>query len=90
MADCWVQITSGRGPEECCRAAFHLVRAFSEQAAKKDIMVDCLEITQGDQPKTVRSALLSLREHSQKVGQITLAALSEKICSLSMFQRPAL
>ncbi|MCI5150637.1 MAG: hypothetical protein D3916_14845 [Candidatus Electrothrix sp. MAN1_4] len=29
-------------------------------------------------------------EHSQKVGQITLAALSEKICSLSMFQRPAL
>ncbi len=29
-------------------------------------------------------------EHSQKVGQITLAALSEKTCSLSMFHRPAL
>ncbi|WP_446011970.1 tetratricopeptide repeat protein [Candidatus Electrothrix sp.] len=29
-------------------------------------------------------------EHSQKVGQTTLAALREKICSLSMFHRPAL
>ncbi len=29
-------------------------------------------------------------EHSQKVGQITLAALCEKTCSLSMFHRPAL
>ena len=60
MANCWVQITSGRGPEECCRAAFLLVRAFSEQATKQDITVDCLEIIQGDHPKTIRSALLSL------------------------------
>jgi hypothetical protein len=30
------------------------------------------------------------REHSQKVGQMTLAALREKTCSLSMFHRPAL
>jgi peptide chain release factor len=56
----WVQITSGRGPEECCRAAFYLLRTFSEQAAKKNIDVDCLEIIQGDSPKTLRSALLSL------------------------------
>ncbi|MCI5195712.1 MAG: peptide chain release factor H [Candidatus Electrothrix sp. AW5] len=60
MATCWVQITSGRGPEECCRAAFLLVRAFSEQAVRKNIKVDCLEIIQGEQPKTIRSALLSL------------------------------
>ncbi len=60
MTTCWVQITSGRGPEECCRAAFLFVRAFSEQAAKQDITVDCLEIIQGEQPKTIRSALLSL------------------------------
>ncbi len=61
MESCWVQITSGRGPEECCRAAFLLVRAFSEQASKNKIKVDCLEIIQGDQPKTIRSALLSLQ-----------------------------
>lgn len=29
-------------------------------------------------------------EHSPKVGQATLTALSEKTCSLSMFHRPAL
>jgi peptide chain release factor len=61
MTGCWVQITSGRGPEECCRAAFLLVRTFSEQAAKQDLTVDCLEIIRGDLPKTIRSALLSLQ-----------------------------
>jgi peptide chain release factor len=60
MESCWVQITSGRGPEECCRAAFHLLRVFSEQAAKENIEVDCLEIIHGDAPKTLRSALLSI------------------------------
>ncbi|MCI5139026.1 MAG: tetratricopeptide repeat protein [Candidatus Electrothrix sp. AR1] len=34
--------------------------------------------------------ILGSREQSQKVGQIAFAALSEKTCSLSMFQRPAL
>ncbi|MCI5167072.1 MAG: hypothetical protein D3903_13505 [Candidatus Electrothrix sp. GM3_4] len=57
MESCWVQITSGRGPEECCRAAFHLLRVFSEQATKENIEVDCLEIIHGDAPKTLRSAL---------------------------------
>ncbi|WPD22066.1 MAG: hypothetical protein SD837_17905 [Candidatus Electrothrix scaldis] len=31
-----------------------------------------------------------VREHSQKVGQMTLAAFREKKCSLNMFHRPAL
>lgn len=60
MASCWVQITSGRGPEECCRAAFLLLQALSDEAAQKNITVDCLELIEGDHPKTVRSALLSL------------------------------
>ena len=60
MEACWVQITSGRGPEECGRAAFHLLRTFSDEAALKGITVHRLEIIQGEHRKTIRSALLSL------------------------------
>ena len=60
METCWLQITAGRGPEECSRAAFLLLQTLSDEAAKKDITVDCLEIIRGDHPKTLRSALLSL------------------------------
>ncbi|XCN73459.1 MAG: peptide chain release factor H [Candidatus Electrothrix aestuarii] len=60
METCWLQITAGRGPEECARAVFLLLRALSDEAAQRDIRVDCLEIIQGEHPKTLRSALLSL------------------------------
>jgi len=40
--------------------------------------------------KSNQDIRVTFGEHSQKVGQTTFAALSEKTCSLSMFQRPAL
>ena len=58
--DCWVQITSGRGPEECGRAVFHVMTIFATEAHGKSINVDMLEIIEGKYPKTIKSVLLSL------------------------------
>ena len=55
----WIQISAGRGPVECSRAVWHLVRAL-EKEMKKDgremSILDCLEEAQG----AFRSALLRL------------------------------
>jgi|SaaInl8_150m_RNA_FD_contig_21_1555932_length_249_multi_2_in_0_out_0_1 protein subunit release factor B len=37
--DCWVQITSGRGPEECGRAVFQIMTIFAKEAHEKNINV---------------------------------------------------
>jgi peptide chain release factor len=56
----WVQISSGRGPDECCRAAFHITRLFSQEAEAQKLKVVLLEQVAGNYPETLRSALLSL------------------------------
>lgn len=56
----WLQITSGRGPEEChwvvCRLAAYLIR----EARQRGLRARMVEIVPGDLPDTMRSALISV------------------------------
>ncbi|MGE0083755.1 MAG: peptide chain release factor H [Desulfococcaceae bacterium] len=56
----WMQITSGRGPEECCLAVAHVVRCIAEEAEKKGIRISPLELIPSEKPGCLRSALLAL------------------------------
>ncbi|MEZ4526238.1 MAG: peptide chain release factor H [Desulfobacterales bacterium] len=55
----WLQITSGRGPEECCLAVAHVLRRLAEEAEKKGIRICVLEQIPSEKPGCLRSALLA-------------------------------
>lgn len=57
---CWLQITSGRGPAECCWAVAQLVPRILDEAAKKKLKARLVEAIPGEKPSTYRSALLAL------------------------------
>ncbi len=57
----WLQITSGRGPDECCRVVALLTDYIINDARKRDIEVDVLEQVPGEKKGTLKSALLSLK-----------------------------
>lgn len=59
--DCWIQITSARGPAECSWVAFQVMQFFSTQAEARNIKVDILKVIKGEYPKTAKSVLLSLK-----------------------------
>ena len=56
----WLQITSGRGPEECCRVVSQVMDFIIRDAAKKSIQVEVLESIPGNKKGTLKSALLAL------------------------------
>ena len=58
--NCWLQITSARGPEECSRATFHIMQILLKEAEKRNIKVTILKSVVGRYPKTIKSVLLSL------------------------------
>ncbi|RLC19333.1 MAG: peptide chain release factor H [Deltaproteobacteria bacterium] len=57
---CWLQITSGRGPAECCWVVTQAVRRIMEEAAEQSLKVRILEAISGEKPSTHKSALLAL------------------------------
>jgi peptide chain release factor len=56
----WLQITSGRGPEECCWVVFQLVKLIVNEAKQEGIEARVIETVAGDRPKTYRSAMIGL------------------------------
>ncbi|MEA1921715.1 MAG: peptide chain release factor H [Bacteroidota bacterium] len=56
----WLQITAGRGPEECCWVVSNLVKRIIKDAAKHGVDVKILDALPGKQANTFRSALLAL------------------------------
>lgn len=57
---CWLQITSGRGPDECCWVAARVVEAMVKDAAANGYTMTILEAIPGSKPDLFKSALLSL------------------------------
>lgn len=55
----WIQVTSGRGPEECCWVVAQVVDCIHKSATKK-LKVQTLETICGDKPNTLKSALLAV------------------------------
>ncbi|MBF0121764.1 MAG: peptide chain release factor H [Desulfobacterales bacterium] len=56
----WLQITSGRGPEECCWVVAKLFEHIAQKAESEGIKMIELEAIPGDKPKTFKSVLLAL------------------------------
>jgi len=60
----WMQITSGRGPAECCWVVTQLVQCITRDAERNNIKVRLLETVPHEKPNTLRSALLALEGDS--------------------------
>ena len=56
----WIQITSGRGPAECQWVVAELLRVLRAEAESASVALSLLDAAEGEQPGTLRSALLSL------------------------------
>jgi peptide chain release factor len=56
----WLQITAGRGPEECCWVVFQLTKHLLLEAKQEGLRARLIETVAGDRPKTYRSALIVL------------------------------
>lgn len=56
----WLQITSGRGPEECCWVVAQLLRRTLDEAAESGLKTHLLEAVPGDRAGTLRSALIAV------------------------------
>jgi len=68
---CWLQITSGRGPDECCWAVAQVVKAMISDASERGYAMRLLEAVPAGRPDLFKSALLSLE------GQDLSAFLSQ-------------
>lgn len=60
MTQCWLQITSGRGPIECQFAVTKLAKKIIAEAQKKNVTAEIIEQQQGDKKETALSVLISV------------------------------
>jgi peptide chain release factor len=56
----WLQITSGRGPDECCWVVYQLARHVLHETATQGIDAKIIGRIAGDKPETYKSVLISL------------------------------
>lgn len=56
----WLQISSGRGPAECCWVVSQLTAYLISEAKKVGLSAKLVEATPGDLPRTLRSALIAV------------------------------
>ena len=56
----WLQITSGRGPEECCWVVFQLVKYFQSIAPQNRLRTKLIEAIPGKFRDTMSSALIAV------------------------------
>lgn len=60
MSCCWLQVTSGRGPDECCWVVARVVEAIIKDASANGYHSNVLEVVPGSKPDIFKSALLSI------------------------------
>lgn len=56
----WLQITSARGPAECCWVVARILECLVQEARDRGVSVRVLEKIQAEFPGTLKSALLAL------------------------------
>jgi len=56
----WLQITSGRGPEECCLVVAKVLQCIIAEGKEHNLEVSVLETVPGEKPHTLKSALLAV------------------------------
>jgi peptide chain release factor len=60
MEQTYIQITSGRGPAECCRVVFKIVEKILKEAKQQGIFAKIVEREEGETKHTLLSAVLLL------------------------------
>ena len=60
MEKTYIQITSGRGPVECCRVVFKIVEKILKEAKQQGIYAEVVEREEGEKNRTLLSAVLFL------------------------------
>jgi peptide chain release factor len=60
MGKTYIQITSGRGPAECCRVVAKVVKKMVKEAGQQGICGEVMEQEAGEMKRTLLSAVLSL------------------------------
>ncbi len=65
LSSCWLQLTAGRGPLECCRLVYLLAREIEKMAMTENILVKIVQALPAEETKTARSILLELQNLSQ-------------------------
>jgi peptide chain release factor len=60
---CWLQITSGRGPDECCWVVARVVEEILKDASANGHKADVLEIVPGERSGVFQSALIAIDAH---------------------------
>ncbi|TYQ13030.1 UNVERIFIED_CONTAM: peptide chain release factor [Acetivibrio alkalicellulosi] len=68
----WIQISSGKGPDECELAVSLFVKTYQEECCKKGIKVNLTDLVPGNISNNLKSALLSLDLESQWDKEIEL------------------
>ena len=63
----WLQITSGRGPEECCRVVYRLSQCIVREAKDKGIQTRIIDRIAGASPETYKSVLIALEGENLSV-----------------------
>ncbi|MDR1181237.1 MAG: peptide chain release factor H [Bacteroidales bacterium] len=62
----YIQITSGRGPVECCRVVFKIVEKILKEAKQQGISAEIVEREKGEVNRTLLSAVLFLAGENLK------------------------
>jgi peptide chain release factor len=57
---CWLQITSGRGPDECAWVVSRVVEVMVKEASANGCHMQTLETVPGSKPDLFKSALISI------------------------------
>jgi peptide chain release factor len=60
MKKTYIQITSGRGPAECCRVVSKVVEKILKEAKQQEIHAEVVEREEGEMSRTLLSAVLFL------------------------------
>ncbi len=67
----WLQISSGRGPEECRWVVLQLARHLIREAKQYGLHAELIEAIPGSFPKTLRSALIAVEGEKDIAGFIS-------------------
>ncbi len=59
--NCWLNITSGRGPEECCRAVYLVMRQMQNEAESADFQLEMISAEESGEKNCFQSVLLELK-----------------------------
>ena len=84
----WIQISSGKGPEECERGCFLFYKKFRSFCERNNIYIKELNIANGGKNNTIKSVLISVKNlNEEKKIEIESFEGTIKWISISPFRK---